>query len=118
MIATAAALGTRMGETCGIAWRCIDFENGLVSIEQQANAKRDIARVKTETGIRKIEAPDWLISMFAEMKLRSSYCDDDDLIFCTATGRSHGHGNVLSRGLYPALDRAGLPRDELSFASP
>ncbi len=27
----------------------------------------------------------------------------------TAAG-PHGHGNVLGRGLYPALDRAGLPR--------
>ena len=31
-------------------------------------------------------------------------------MFCTATGSPHSHGNVLARGLYPALDRAGLPR--------
>jgi len=110
MIATAAALGTRMGETCGIAWRCVDFETGLISIEQQSNAKRQIGRVKTQTGVRKIEAPDWLLSMFAEIKLRSSYSADDDLVFCTKTGRAHGHGNVLARGLYPALKRAGLPQ--------
>jgi integrase len=110
IIATAAALGTRLGETLGIPWRCIDFEAGLISIEQQANSKRKIARVKTQTGVRRIEAPDWLMSMFKEMKLGSPYCADDDLVFCTRTGSPHGHGNVLARGLYPALDRAGLPR--------
>jgi integrase len=110
IIATAAALGTRLGETLGICWRHIDFESGLISIEQQANAKREIARVKSESGIRRIEAPDWLLSMLREAKLRSPYSATDDLVFCTATGLPHGHGNVLARGLYPALDRAALPR--------
>lgn len=110
IIATAAALGTRLGETLGIAWRCIDFEAGLISIEQQANSKRQIARVKTQTGVRKIEAPEWLMSMFREIKISSHYCGDDDLVFCTRTGSPHGHGNILARGLYPALQRAGLPR--------
>ena len=48
--------------------------------------------------------------MFREIKLRSLYCGPDDLVFCTRTGKPYGHGNVLARGLYRALDRAGLPR--------
>jgi integrase len=110
IIATAAALGTRLGETLGIEWRHVDFEACTVRIEQQANSKRQIAQVKTQTGVRRIEAPDWLLRMFAEIKLRSRYCADDSLVFPTATGRPHSHGNILARGLYPALDRAGLPR--------
>lgn len=66
--------------------------------------------MKTQTGVRRIEAPDWLMAAFREMQLRSPYCADDDLVFCTRTGNPHGHGNVLACGLYPALDRAGLPR--------
>ncbi len=42
--------------------------------------------------------------------MRSTYCYGDDLVFCTRTGKPHGHGNVLARGLYPALKRAGLPQ--------
>jgi integrase len=110
IIATAAALGTRIGETLGLCWRHIDFETGLISIEQQANSTGKIARVKTETGVRRIEAPDWLMSMFRELKLRSPYSASDDLVFCTRTGQPHRHGNVRQRGLYAALDRAALPR--------
>ena len=110
IIATAIALGTRIGETTGIAWRCVDFDAGTVLIEQQANAKREIARLKTESSRRRIEAPDWLMAMFRELKIRSPFCGDDDLVFPTRTGRPHGHGNVLGRGLYPALKRAGLPQ--------
>jgi len=110
IIATAAALGTRLGETLGIEWRHVDFEAGMVRIEQQANSRREIAQVKTQTGVRRIEAPDWLLRMFAEIKLQSRYCADDCLVFPTSTGRPHSHGNVLARGLYPALDRAGLPQ--------
>lgn len=110
VIATAAALGTRLGETLGLRWGDIDFDAGLISIERQANAKREIARLKTESAYRRIEVPDWLLAMFRALKLRSPYSADGDLVFCTSTGRAHGPGNVLARGLYPALDRAGLPR--------
>lgn len=109
IIATAAALGTRMGETLGIEWRHVDFDAGTVRIEQQANSRRRIARVKTQTGVRTIEAPDWLLAMLREVKVRSPYSQSDDLVFPTRTGKPHGHGNVL-RGLYAALDRAGIPR--------
>jgi integrase len=110
IIGTGTGLGTRIGETLGIRWKDIDFDDEVVTIAQQANAKREIARLKTETAQRRIEAPTWLITMFREQKLRSTFCEDDDLVFCTITGKPHGHGNVLARGLYAAQDRAGLPR--------
>ncbi|MEA2252724.1 MAG: hypothetical protein QOG70_2966 [Solirubrobacteraceae bacterium] len=94
----------------GLCWRHVDFETGLIEIEQQADAKAEIARLKTETAYRRIEAPDWLMSMLAAVKLASSYSAPDDLVFCTRTGKPHRHGNVLGRGLYPALKRAGLPQ--------
>lgn len=108
IIATAAALGTRIGETVGLCWRHVDFEAGLISIEQQANAKTEIVRLKIQTAYRRIEAPDGLLSMMRAYKLASSYSAPDDLVFCTRTGKPHRHGNVLGRGLYPALKRAGL----------
>jgi integrase len=110
VVATAAALGTRMGETLGIEWRHVDFSAGVITIEQQANAKRKLAPLKTATSNRRIEAPDWLMAMLREVRMASPHSAEDDLVFCTATGSPHSHGNVLARGLYPALDRAGLPR--------
>jgi integrase len=110
IIATAAGLGTRMGETLGIEWRHVDFDTGIITIEQQANAKRQLTRLKTESSTRRVEAPDWLLAMLREVRIASAHSADDDLVFCTATGSPHSHGNVLGRGLYPALDRAGLPR--------
>jgi hypothetical protein len=50
------------------------------------------------------------MSMLPAVKLPSSHSAPDDLVFCTSTGNPHGHGNVPARGLYPDLDRAGLPR--------
>jgi integrase len=43
IIATATGLGTRMGETLGMEWRHVDFATGMIMIEQQANAKREIS---------------------------------------------------------------------------
>lgn len=92
IIATAIGLGTRIGETLGLRWRDIEFDGGVVAVAQQANAKRQIARLKTETAYRRIEAPGWLLTMLREQKLRSAFCGEDDLVFCTRTGRPHGHG--------------------------
>jgi integrase len=69
-----------------------------------------LAQVKTIDSTRTIEAPAWLMAMFAEIKLRSESTSPDDLVFCTRTGKPHGRGNLLSRGLYPAMERAGLQR--------
>jgi integrase len=72
---------TRMGETLGIEWRHIDFDAGLVSIEQQANARRQLTRVKTASGVRTIEAPDWLIAMFRQLGGRTRYAGVSDLVY-------------------------------------
>jgi integrase len=109
IIATAAALGTRLGETLGVEWRHIDFDRGTIRIEQQVNRRRETVQTKTAHADRTLEAPDWLLAMLREAKVRSVYSPDHQLVFCTGTGKAHGQGNVL-RGLYAALDRAGLPR--------
>lgn len=110
IIATAAALGTRAGETLGLRWQDIDFAAGKVTIEQQANDRRKLAQVKTASSRRSIEAPDWLMAMFASLKLAAHENEPGDLVFATRTGKPHGRGNLLGRGLYPALDAAGLER--------
>lgn len=115
IMATSVALGTRLGETLGLRWSDVDFDTGKIRIEQQANAKRELVKLKTQTAYRRIEAPSWLLKMFAEMKLKADHGSENELIFATRTGQPHGHGNVLARGLYKALDRAGLPR--VSFHS-
>ncbi|MBA3672999.1 MAG: site-specific integrase [Gemmatimonadaceae bacterium] len=115
VIATAAALGTRKGETLGLRWGDIDFDRRTVRIERQANARGQLVQTKTQTSERVIEAPDFLMAMFAALKLRTTRHAGEDLIFASKTGRPLGHGNVLARGLYPALERAGLP--QMSFHS-
>jgi site-specific recombinase XerD len=57
-----------------------------------------------------MDAPTWLMSMLAAVKLASEHDRPEHLVFCTCTGKPHRHGNVLGRGLYPALERAGLPQ--------
>jgi len=110
VIATAAALGTRVGETLGIRWQDIDFNGGKVTIEQQVTERRELAQLKTATSRRSIEAPAWLLTMFADLRTSAAYDEPCHLVFCTRTGRAHGRGNLLSRGLHPALATAGLTR--------
>ena len=94
VIATAAGLGTRMGETLGIEWT-----HGRRA--RQANAKRKLAPLKTATSARRIEAPDWLLAMLRELRIGSPHSTSDDLVFCMATGSPHSHGNVPHEACTP-----------------
>ena len=48
--------------------------------------------------------------MLASLKLGAESSAPGDLVFCTRTGKPHGRGNLLERGLYPAMERAGVAR--------
>lgn len=110
IIAFAACTGCRLGECLGVQWGDVDLDQGKVRIERQANRRRQLVRLKTPTAYRTLELPEWAVAMLRELKVRSPFSADGDLVFCTRTGRPHGHGNVLTRGIYASLERAGLER--------
>lgn len=67
----ALALGLRLGEILGLRWSDIDFENGVINIEQaqvRAGTKLIFKDPKTEGSKRSISAPTNLLKLLKEHK--------------------------------------------------
>lgn len=50
--------GMRMGEVLGLPWRCVDFENGTVRVEQSFSEDGTMHTPKTKAGFRTIAVDD------------------------------------------------------------
>jgi integrase len=106
LIKTAVMTGMRQSELLGAAWTDIDWNSNTLYVRRVWRAK-SFYEPKTRTSRRLIELPPSLIS---ELKAWRLACPkgEHDLIFPSATGKPEDAPNVLHRGLYPALRRAGL----------
>lgn len=111
VIATAAGLGTRLGETLGITWRDVDLDAGTVTIAHQIDRHGRRVELKTKRSRRVIEAPGSVLAMLRAHKLASDASGDGDLVFTSRAGGPLEHRNVARRGLTPAVKAAGLDAD-------
>jgi integrase len=109
--------GMRSGEVRGLTWDSIDLEGKRLFIERQANRRGEEAATKTESSVRPIPVPAYLIPELKRWKLACPITGRG-LVFpgeANAAGeRNPIDADVLLRNiLRRALRRAGLP--ELRF---
>lgn len=62
--------GLRSGEIRGLIWDCIDFDGKRLFVEHQATRRRDDDVTKTESSVRTIPIPSYLIPELKLWKLR------------------------------------------------
>ena len=65
--------GVRLGELMGLEWQDVDFKNGIISINRSSQYLSDMGvftkTPKTESSIREIAIPEFIISLLKEYKL-------------------------------------------------
>ncbi|ADK16294.1 site-specific integrase [Clostridium ljungdahlii] len=112
----ALALGLRLGEVLGLRWSDIDFENGIINIEQtlvRAGTKLIFKEPKTEESARSISAPQELLKLLKqhkknqlELKVRSygEYENKHNLVCTRDNGQplntssfSHAFGDFIKK---------------------
>jgi len=99
MVSIAAYGGTRRGETIGLRWQDIDWDNRILGIRQtvQYTKKKGvfIKGTKSKKGIRDIKVPDLVMDALRTQltnqqklrdKLGTDYIDND-LVFCQDDGK-------------------------------
>jgi integrase len=106
IILTAVLTGLREGELLGLAWGDIDWQTRQIHVRQQYTAGR-FSELKTKASRRRVDLPAELVAELRRWRLQ---CPPGahDLVFPTGTGNPENHGNLLRRGFYPAIRRAGL----------
>lgn len=112
--------GVRLGELMGLEWNDIDFKNGIVSINRSSQYLADtgvFTKVpKTESSIREVAIPDFVISLLEEYKLwyeeqKSLYGElwiDSNRLFVQADGKPM-HPSTISKWFVKFIGQIGLP---------
>jgi len=112
--------GVRLGELMGLEWQDIDFKNGIISINRSSQYLSDMGVFtkvpKTESSIREIAIPEFIISLLEEYKLwydeqRSFYGElwtNSNRLFVQADGKPM-HPSTISKWFVKYVGQIGLP---------
>jgi integrase len=108
LISFAVFTGCRVGEILGAAWSHIDWESGQFHVRRTFKEGR-FQEPKTRTSYRRLSLPTFLLT---ELKVWRLACPNSpyDLIFPNLDGQPMSHSNLMQRGFFPALQRAGIRR--------
>lgn len=112
--------GVRLGELMGLEWQDIDFKNGIISINRSSQYLSDMGVFtkvpKTESSIREIAIPEFIISLLEEYKLwyeeqKSIYGElwtNSDRLFVQSDGKPM-HPSTISKWFVKYVGQIGLP---------
>lgn len=112
--------GVRLGELMGLEWSDIDFTNGIVSINKSSQYLADkgvfTKTPKTESSIRDVAIPDFVVSLLVEYKSwyeeqKSIYGElwiDSDRLFVQSDGKPM-HPSTISKWFVKFVKEIGLP---------
>ena len=112
--------GVRLGELMGLEWQDIDFKNGIIRINRSSQYLADLGVFtkvpKTESSIREIAIPEFIVSLLEEYKLwyedqKSFYGElwtDSDRLFVQAQGKPM-HPSTISKWFVKFVAQIGLP---------
>ncbi len=104
----AAETGARLGETLGLVWGEIDFDQATVTFTHQLDRNGQRVALKTRRSRRCIEITPALASKLRCRRLAAARSGAHDFVFTTRTGTPHDHRNIGGRVLARAVMRAGL----------
>ena len=112
--------GVRLGELMGLEWQDVDFKTGIISINRSSQYLADkgvfTKTPKTESSIREVAIPDFVISLLEEYKLwyeeqKSIYGElwtNSDRLFVQADGKPM-HPSTISKWFVKYVTQIGLP---------
>ena len=112
--------GVRLGELMGLEWQDVDFKNGIISINRSSQYLADMGVFtkvpKTESSIREIAIPEFIISLLEEYNLwyeeqKSIYSElwtNSDRLFVQADGKPM-HPSTISKWFVKYVGQIGLP---------
>ena len=112
--------GVRLGELMGLEWTDVDFKNGIISINRSSQYLSDMGVFtkvpKTESSIREIAIPEFIIFLLEEYKLwyeeqKSIYGElwmNSDRLFVQVDGKPM-HPSTISKWFVKYVGQIGLP---------
>ncbi|PSH68551.1 site-specific integrase [Phyllobacterium brassicacearum] len=109
LLVTVIFTGMRSSELRGLRWQDVDFKRGEISVRQRVDQFRKVGPPKSEAGARTIPVPPLVTNALKELKLKQG--SKQEIVFANPDGESRSHSNVVTKGLQPAMVRAGVTID-------
>ena len=112
--------GVRLGELMGLEWQDVDFKNGIISINRSSQYLADMGVFtkvpKTESSIREIAIPEFIVSLLEEYKLwyeeqkliYGELWTNSDRLFVQVDGKPM-HPSTISKWFVKYVGQIGLP---------
>ncbi|HWA18749.1 MAG TPA: tyrosine-type recombinase/integrase [Devosia sp.] len=107
LLVTAIFTGMRASELRGLTWDAVDLNKGQVTVRQRADRYNEIGSPKSKAGFRVIPLPPLVVNT---LKGWRKDCPKSELglVFPNGAGNVEAHPNIVTRGLWPALLKAGV----------
>ncbi len=104
-VRVAAYAGLRQGELLALRWRDIDWAGSAITVSRALSVGIE---GETKSGrIRRVPMADQTTAALDRLSRRGDFTSPDDLVFCSAIGRSL-NGSALRRRFKRARDAAGM----------
>lgn len=106
ILLTAIFTGLRASELRGLRWSDVDLQKRELHVRQRADRFGVIGRPKSAAGERTVPMPAMLAATLREWKVASP--PGAELVFPNGAGRIESLANIINRGLWPAMLKAGI----------
>ena len=109
MVLLCGFTGVRAGELFALKWRHVNFERGVLQVRESVH-RGQFGPPKTRSSVRDLPLGNILLAALLEHRKRFQQCSPDELLFPSRSGTALCRNNLLRRVIYPACERAKIPR--------
>lgn len=106
-LVTAIFTGMRASELRGLSWADVDLDKAAIHVRQRADKYHVIGMPKSDAGQRTIPLTPMIINTLREWRLACPK-GTRNLVFPNGEGNVEWHQNIIKRGLWPAMIKAGV----------
>lgn len=104
--------GVRIAEAAGLKWKRVDFHNGSVKIRRNLvrckNGRIIYKKPKTESSIRDVKLPQFVIEALLEQRKRTWKRNGDNFVFLNKVGMPLHRHTLNKNVIRPTLKKAGI----------
>lgn len=104
--------GIRVAEASALKWKHIDLNNGLVKVRKNLvrlkGGKIVYKEPKTESSIRDVKIPDFVVEALLEQRKRTWTGNRDDFVFLNKLGRPIHRHTINNCVINPTLKKMGI----------
>jgi integrase len=109
LLLTAVMTGLRASELRGLSWDNLDLANGMLKVEERADAWSTIDSPKSDAGKRELRLSPIVLNTLRQWKLTCPKRDGQlDLVFPNGVGKVYDQSAFLREVYYPLQKAAGV----------